>query len=75
MDRLFVWNVARPSTIADAWRDGVTVQRRFVRLLPSALIAVQAGAFGANSKAFHFVSLGLHLVNCLLLFALVPRWL
>jgi hypothetical protein len=73
--RLFVWNVDRPSPSAGAWYDGVTVQRRFVRLLPSALIAGEVAVFGANPQALHFVSLGLHLLNCLLVFALIRRWL
>ncbi len=73
--RLFVWNVDRPSPCAGAWYDGVTVQRRFVRLLPSALIAGEVAVFGANPQAFHLVSLALHLLNCLLVFALVRRWL
>ena len=53
----------------------MTVQRRFVRLLPSALIAGEVAVFGANPQAFHFVSLALHLLNCLLVFALIRRWL
>ena len=73
--RLFVWNVDRPSPVFGSWYDGVTVQRRFVRLLPSALVVAQVAAFGANAQALHFVSLSLHLLNCFLVFGLVRRWL
>lgn len=73
--RLFVWNVDRPSPVAGTWYDGVTVQRRFVRVLPSALVVAQVAAFGANAQALHFVSLSLHLLNCVLVFGLVRRLL
>ena len=74
-NRLLAWNVDRPSAVSGAWYDGITVQRRFLRILPSAILAIQLATFGANPHALHFVSLGLHLLNCLLLFGLLQRWL
>ena len=73
--RLFAFNVDRPSEHYGAWWEGVRYQRRFVRLLPSALMAAEVATLGQRPWPLHLVSLALHLVNVLLIYRLVRRWL
>lgn len=73
--RLFAYNVDRPSRDAGAWWDGVRYQRRFIRILPSALMAAEVAVLEQRPQALHLVSLALHLLNALLVYRLARRWL
>ena len=73
--RLFPYNVDRPSENVGAWWDGVRYQRRFVRLLPSALMAAEVSMLGQRPQPLHLASLALHLINVLLIYWLARRWL
>jgi hypothetical protein len=73
--RLFAFNVDRPSEHYGAWWEGVQYQRRFIRLLPSAFMAAELAAVGQRPQRLHLVSLGLHLLNVLLVYRLARRWL
>src|SRR4029450_3447905 len=66
--RLFAFNVDRPSEDVGAWWDGVHFQRRFVRLLPSALMAAEVSMLGQRPRPLHLASLALHLSNVLLVY-------
>lgn len=73
--RLFAFNVDRPSEHYGAWWEGVRYQRRFVRLLPSALMGAEVAALGQSPQRLHLVSLGIHLLNVLLVYRLARRCL
>lgn len=73
--RLFAFNLDRPSDASGAWWDGIVYQRRFVRIVPSALMALEVRLLGQDPWRLHFVSLALHLLNTLLVFHLSRRWL
>lgn len=73
--RLFAFNLDRPSEHAGAWWDGIVYQRRFVRVLPSALMALEVRVFGQDPFPLHLVSLILHVFSTLLVFHLAKRWL
>jgi hypothetical protein len=73
--RLFAFNVDRPSEHYGAWWEGVQYQRRFIRLLPSALMSAEVASVGQRPQRLHLVSLGLHLLNVLLVYRLARRWL
>jgi hypothetical protein len=73
--RLFAYNVDRPSPEAGAWWDGVRYQRRFIRVLPCAIMAAEVGLFGQRPHALHVVSLLMHLAIVGLVWTLARRWL
>ncbi len=73
--RLFAFNLDRPSGSSGAWWEGTVYQRRFVRILPSALMALEVRLLGQDPWRLHLVSLALHLLNTLLIFHLSRRWL
>src|SRR5262245_9904942 len=73
--RLFAFNVDRPSEHYGAWWEGVHYQRRFVRLLPSVLMAAEVAVIGQRPQRLHLVSLMLHVLNVLLVYRLARRWL
>lgn len=71
--RLFAFNLDRPSDAAGAWWDGIVYQRRFVRIVPSAFMALEVRVLGQDPWRVHVVSLALHLFNALLIFHLSRR--
>lgn len=73
--RLFAFNLDRPSDDSGAWWDGIIYQRRFVRIVPSAVMALEVGILGQDPWRVHLVSIALHLFNTLLVFHLSRRWL
>jgi len=73
--RLFAFNLDRPSDSSGAWWEGIVYQRRFVRIVPSALMSLEVRLLGRDPWRLHLVSLALHLLNTLLIFHLSRRWL
>ncbi|MDQ3488725.1 MAG: hypothetical protein M3468_13485 [Acidobacteriota bacterium] len=73
--RLFAFNLDRPSDSSGAWWEGIVYQRRFVRIVPSALMSLEVRLLGQDPWRLHLVSLALHLLNTLLIFHLSRRWL
>src|SRR5215203_5611920 len=54
---LFPFNVDRPSAAVGAWWEGTVYQRRFLRLVPSALMAIEVRSLGQDPRILHQVSL------------------
>ena len=76
-ERLYAFNVDWPGPDGgEPWYEGYApMQRRYVRLLPSGLMALEVALFGSRAVLLHAVSLAIHLANCLLGYALLVRWL
>ena len=75
-ERLFAFNADFPGRSGSAWYRGhERYQRRYVRLLPSALLGVEAHLFGSHAPSYKRVSLALHLATCLVGFYLLLRLL
>ena len=73
-ERTFVFNGDFPGRSGSAWYRGhERYQRRYVRLLPSALLGVEASLFGSHAPSYKRVSLALHLISCGLGFFLLLR--
>lgn len=75
-DRLAAFNADFPGTSGGHWYSGLpSHQRRYVRLLPSALMSFEAWLWGSSPLPFKWVSLALHLTGCLLGYRLLRLWL
>src|SRR5262245_4702210 len=74
-ERLFAFNIDRPSAEFGAWYDGVHLQRRFVRVPACLLMAAELAIIGLRPRLLHTVGLVLHLANALLVYGLASRWL
>ncbi len=56
------------------WYEGFdTLQRRYVRVVPSGLMAIEYRLFGSNPIGFKTVSLLVHLLNLVLGYSLLRR--
>jgi hypothetical protein len=64
-----------PNTSLGHWAAAgtVPVERRFIRILPSALIWAEARLFGHHALAFHAVTLAIHMASCCVVYALAVR--
>jgi hypothetical protein len=74
-DRIAAFDVDLPGADLGAWWDGVRVQRRFVRIAPSVAMAAELRALGPDPVRLHLVTLALHVVNVVLAYGLLGRWL
>ena len=74
--RLAAFNADFPGASGGHWYSSTpSHQRRYVRLLPSALMALEAHVWGSRPLPFKLVSLLIHLLNCLLGYRLLHLWL
>jgi hypothetical protein len=75
-DVLFAYNVdlVRGEGGQTTWYEGFdTLQRRYVRVVPSALMAIEYRLFGSNPVPLKSVSLLVHLLNLALAYRLLRR--
>jgi hypothetical protein len=76
-DVLFAYNVdlVRGEGGETTWYEGFgTLQRRYVRVVPSALMATEYRLFGSDPLRLKSVSLLVHLLNLALAYRLLRRW-
>ena len=76
VDRAFAFDDDRPgpkSPNLGAWWDGITIKLRQIRISPSLFMAAEVALLGQRAVPLHWVSLCLHAMNTLLLYALLVR--
>lgn len=74
-DRAFAFDVDRPGPVQGSWWDGISLQRRFVRVLPSLVMSAELATLGQRPAPLHGVTLLFHAASALLLLALLRRTL
>jgi hypothetical protein len=75
-DRLHAFNADFHGRHGGRWYMGVQeYQRRYIRYLPSFVMSLEWATFGSRAEDFKLVSLAIHILNCLLGFALLRRFL
>jgi len=77
-DILFAYNVdlVKGEGGGTTWYEGFSaLQRRYVRIVPSALMAVEYRTFGSHPIALKSVSLLVHLLNLFLAYRLLRRYM
>ena len=71
---LFAFHFDAPGRNYAPWYVGARYQRRFVRLLPSALLTLEARLFDRTSAAYHALTLVVHLTTCVGLYLLLSSF-
>ena len=76
-DRFLAYNVDFPGGRGgEAWYEGFgAFQRRYLRVLPSALLSLEVAVLGSDAESLHRVSLAIHVLNCVLGYLLLARFL